>query len=237
MAGLYDFADQSFPFAYIHLTFVVCSIYLLLITYTIATYLPASTASIFPHLLGAISLLINVVFVIGLRKIGKQMMDPYGQDVQSLSVMHYIEFTFTASRKILAGHRFASPGITVEEHLESCRPNRGEPFMKDPMYYALNHVDSDDNEELFVLENNGVPIGTTKTRKKKDLQEMKEDDDVIKATQTLSMHSTLDDSIKTSVMLMSNNNRSLAVGGACNYDYVIAPGTGISMGWGNDNRV
>ena len=39
--------------------------------------------------------------MIGLRLLGLKMSDPYGEDLEDLSVMHYIEFTWRMSNRIL----------------------------------------------------------------------------------------------------------------------------------------
>uniref|UniRef100_A0A7S0AQD4 Uncharacterized protein n=1 Tax=Minutocellus polymorphus TaxID=265543 RepID=A0A7S0AQD4_9STRA len=40
-------------------------------------------------------------FVIGLRLLGQKMSNPYGDDVEDLSVMHYVNFTWRMSRRML----------------------------------------------------------------------------------------------------------------------------------------
>jgi hypothetical protein len=141
IGALYDFADQTIPLPYLHLAVVICFMYLVLITYTIAVFIPVSHY-VFPHILGAVLLLINLFFVIGIRELGTQMIDPYGNDLSDLSVIHYIEFTFTASRKILAGYRFSTAGKAMEDELESGRPSCGAPFAE-PFQYSLNNIFSD----------------------------------------------------------------------------------------------
>lgn len=139
-ATLYYFGEQSIPLSYLHLTVIMNFIYLILISYTIAVFIPAD-GSIFPHLLGALMVVANIIFVIGIRELGNHMIDPYGNDLHDLAVMYYIENTFLTSRRILNAHRFASPGMSTENYLESIRPSCGTAYHEDgmpPMYFALN---------------------------------------------------------------------------------------------------
>jgi hypothetical protein len=52
-------------------------------------------------LMGGLIVFLQNVFVIGLCLLGQMMSDPYGNDVQDLSIMHYINFTWHMSNRIL----------------------------------------------------------------------------------------------------------------------------------------
>jgi len=167
LGALFSYSDQSFPFSYIHLTIIICSIYLPLFAYATATYLPVHENSIFPNVLGAFIVMINIVFVIGVREIGKQMMDPYGNDLQDLSVLFYLENGLTASRRIFCGYRFTSPGLSVEEAMEEGRPKRPIGFRaKPPLKYSLI------NEKTVVIVNKHSPESN---EEKVVFEEMEED--------------------------------------------------------------
>jgi len=59
--------------------------------------------------------------VIGLRILGQKLSDPYGSDVEDLSVMFYLNFTFTQSNRILNAEAPRRPEdedmVTVEEKI------------------------------------------------------------------------------------------------------------------------
>eukprot|EP01033_Poteriospumella_lacustris_P006036 gene6037-4332_t len=126
---LYDYDDQPIPFIYVHLVFFLSMFYCPLIAYTAAVYMPAKSYYIFPDVLGFFVVFLNMVFVIGLREIGHAMNSPYEDSLQDLSVLHYLDFSVGATRKILAGSTMPSPGLDVEEELESTRPDLGGAFV------------------------------------------------------------------------------------------------------------
>lgn len=126
---LYDYDDQPIPFIYVHLVFFLSMFYCPLIAYTAAVYMPAQSYYIFPDVLGFFIVFLNMVFTIGLREIGHAMNSPYEDSLQDLSVLHYLNFSIGATRKILAGSTMPSPGLDVEEELESTRPDLGGAFV------------------------------------------------------------------------------------------------------------
>lgn len=126
---LYDYDDQPIPFIYVHLVFLMSMFYCPLVAYTAAVYMPAKTVYIFPDLLGFFVVFLNMVFVIGLREIGHAMNSPYEDSLQDLSVLHYLNFTISATRKVLSGSSMPSPGIEIEEELEAARPDLGLAFI------------------------------------------------------------------------------------------------------------
>jgi len=142
MSSLFTFADQTFPFSYIHLTLMISAIYLPLFAYCTATFLPTNGDYYFTHLLGALFVSINIVFVVGVREIGRQMIDPYGEDLQDLMTIQYLENGLNDSRRIMCGYRFASVGLDAEIEMEEGRPQRSKPFRHSPFKYALSNASS-----------------------------------------------------------------------------------------------
>ena len=53
------------------------------------------------ELVNGIMVLIQSIFVVGLRLLGQKMIDPFGLDVEDLSVITYVETTIENSRIIL----------------------------------------------------------------------------------------------------------------------------------------
>ncbi|KAK0340137.1 hypothetical protein LTR94_031749, partial [Friedmanniomyces endolithicus] len=97
---MYAAAEQSIPFTYMHLLVLINGGYLILISYCIGVYF-ALSHSVFPDLLGAFMLACHIVFVIGMRQIGRHMIDPYGSEVQDLAVPSFLEGTIRSTRQIL----------------------------------------------------------------------------------------------------------------------------------------
>ena len=78
------------------------------------------------YAVGAYVILIEVVFVLGLRSISMQMQNPYGNDVIDFSVMHYITFTLRQSRRICFAKRETGAD---EQELAKDRPPIGRAWM------------------------------------------------------------------------------------------------------------
>ena len=53
------------------------------------------------EIVSGLIVLLQAIFVIGLRLLGQVMVDPYGDDLEDLSVIHYIEHTWLSSNRIL----------------------------------------------------------------------------------------------------------------------------------------
>jgi len=123
---LYDFNDQPLPFFYVHLAYILVFFYLPLFTYAVAIDTTAKTdVDTYPEVIGCIIVLTNSLFMIGLINIGKKLQEPYGHDVEDLSVIHYLTFTLKMSRRIVA--RKIPPPTTAqeEEDMNNRRPELG----------------------------------------------------------------------------------------------------------------
>lgn len=94
MDGMYDYRDQPPHFFYIHFLCLLTVFYLPI--FAIDSAFSAGwgddTAWGIDFLNGVIVLL-QCVFVVGLRLLGQKMVDPYGDDVEDLSVLTYVETT------------------------------------------------------------------------------------------------------------------------------------------------
>jgi hypothetical protein len=66
-------------------------------------------------LVGGPVVFVQSIFVIGLRLLGQKMLDPYGEDIEDLSVMHYINFTWQMSNRTLAAQTPESLSAEQEE--------------------------------------------------------------------------------------------------------------------------
>ena len=74
------------------------------------------------EILSGLIMLLQAIFVIGLRLLGQVMVDPYGDDLEDLSVIHYIQETWLASNRILATKFPASLNEMVEDDIVKSRP-------------------------------------------------------------------------------------------------------------------
>ena len=60
---------------------------------------------------------LQAVYVIGLRLMADRLAEPYGSDLEDLSVMYYVNFTWTMSRRILEAELPEEPDLEFEEEL------------------------------------------------------------------------------------------------------------------------
>jgi predicted membrane chloride channel (bestrophin family) len=122
---IFDMDDQPIPFVYVHLIYLISTVYLPLMAYTLAYNVAVESQSPGVELVGVACLFLTCLFVLGLRDLGFILQDPFGEDLQDLSVMHYVTYTVQMSRRILEGQ--ARPPCSEEEEteLDSQRPDLG----------------------------------------------------------------------------------------------------------------
>ena len=102
MDGMYDYTDQPPHFFYIHFIVLLSSIYLPL--FAIDAAITAGWGAeryVGLDVLNGISVLLQCIFVVGLRSLGTNMIDPFGDDVEDLSVILYVESTLEISSTIM----------------------------------------------------------------------------------------------------------------------------------------
>ena len=94
MDGMYDMTDQPPHFFYIHFIVLLSSIYLPLFAMDAAfTTGWGGEQYVGLDILNGIIVLLQCIFVVGLRSLGTKMIDPYGDDLEDLSVILYVEST------------------------------------------------------------------------------------------------------------------------------------------------
>jgi predicted membrane chloride channel (bestrophin family) len=102
MESLFDYADQPIHFFYIHflslLTVFYLPIFAMSNAYSAGTGDEVHWAT---DCLGGLIVVLQSIFVIGLRLLGQKMVDPYGDDLEDLSVLHYLRDGWTTSNRIL----------------------------------------------------------------------------------------------------------------------------------------
>jgi len=109
MDGMYDYTDQPPHFFYIHFLVLLSALYLPL--FAIDTAYAAGwgdSKSIGLDILQGVIVLLQCIFVIGLRSLGTKMIDPYGDDLEDLSVINYVEGTLEICRTILGAKQPAT---------------------------------------------------------------------------------------------------------------------------------
>jgi len=106
MDGMYDYSDQPPHFFYIHCLVLLSALYLPLFAVDAAygagwgeeTYIGLD-------ILNGVIVFLQCIFVVGLRSLGTKMIDPYGDDLEDLSVINYVEGTFEISATIMSSQQ------------------------------------------------------------------------------------------------------------------------------------
>jgi predicted membrane chloride channel (bestrophin family) len=115
---LYNAKDLPIPFFYVHFICLLTAMYLPLFAVTSAINAGTGKEVYWvADVVAGLVVFLQVVFVIGLRILGQKMSDPYGDDLVDLSVIHYVNFTWTHSNRILNSHfpsEEASPAVENE---------------------------------------------------------------------------------------------------------------------------
>lgn len=132
IGSLYNFHDQPVPFFYIHFISLLSALYLPLFAMSAAYGAGAGEESYWlSDVLAGLIVIVQAIFVIGLRLLGQKMIDPYGDDVEDLSVMHYVNFTWANSNRILeAEMQTQETDADLEEEIFNNRTSIGNAWKK-----------------------------------------------------------------------------------------------------------
>ncbi len=117
MDGMYDYTDQPPHFFYIHFLVLLSALYLPLFAIDTA-YAGGWGAekAVGLDILQGIIVFLQCIFVVGLRSLGTKMIDPYGDDLEDLSVINYVEATLEICATIMGSKQPASKeasGVTT----------------------------------------------------------------------------------------------------------------------------
>jgi predicted membrane chloride channel (bestrophin family) len=115
-----DAADLPIPLFYIHFICLLSALYLPLFAVS-AAYSAGIGSDVYwtADVTAGLVVVLQAIFVIGLRILGQKVNDPYGDDLVDLSVMYYITFTWQMSNRILNSIQPREVDAQVEESI--CR--------------------------------------------------------------------------------------------------------------------
>jgi len=102
MDGMYDYIDQPPHFFYVHFLVLLSALYLPL--FAIDTAFSTGWGDeciLWLDILNGIIVLLQCIFVVGLRSLGTHMIDPYGDDYEDLCVVTYVESTLDTCNTIM----------------------------------------------------------------------------------------------------------------------------------------
>jgi len=168
---LYDFDDQPIQFFYKHFVCLLSILYLPLFTLEVALS-TGHTKDLelynifFYESVAATTVFFQAIFVIGLRILADRLAYPYGTDPQDLSVLHYVNFTWVMSRRMLDAELPYKTDLCEEEQL--CEEATQSPNVQTYQEtveeeFEKGDDDDDDNDEWQMVhkEEQGTPITNT----------------------------------------------------------------------------
>lgn len=177
-ADLANIADQPISFFYVHFIILLSSLYLPLFAVSAAYNVGGKDVDWSVNLIGGLTVWLQTIFVIGLRTLGLVLQDPFGSDVEDLSVIHYVNFTWKVSNRILAGNNPNPLDIGVEEEVIVSRAPLGAAW--DPVSKTVaaekamsksnldpHNYEDEDDEEGGLTSVEGVEIMITPSSKNK----------------------------------------------------------------------
>lgn len=118
LGKLFDDDDQAISFAYYHFICFLSAVYLPL--FAMAAGLNAGVGEAAYWLTDIVAgciVLLQAIFVVGLRVLAENMSDPFGSDVGNLSVLHYVNSAWRSSVQILLANKPRPVDLNVEEKL------------------------------------------------------------------------------------------------------------------------
>jgi len=114
METIYDYCEQPVHFFYIHFLCLLSALYLPLFALENA-FSVGSNDEWSSEVITGLIVILQSTFVIGLRLLGQKMVDPYGDDLEDLSVLSYVKCAIEECQMILS----AKNNVTdIDESLE-----------------------------------------------------------------------------------------------------------------------
>jgi predicted membrane chloride channel (bestrophin family) len=124
---LYEYSDQPIHFFYIHFLCLLSTLYLPLFAASNA-FKAGEELHYTADFLSGLIVLLQSTFVIGLRMLGRKMVDPYGEDLEDLSVLHYVTSAWHRSQCILHTRFPETVDAALEKQLqEKHHSSKGRP--------------------------------------------------------------------------------------------------------------
>jgi hypothetical protein len=127
IADMYDHYDQPLLFIYVHFIVILTAIYLPLsagyISYEVAQ---SETTHWFNDVIGLLALLLQCIFVIGVRYVAQVMRVPYSGELESLPVLSFVEGCCDMSLRIMYSAGYRTPEDSIEQVLARDRQSLGD---------------------------------------------------------------------------------------------------------------
>ena len=137
IGSLFDYADLPFPFVYVNFVYLVSLIYPALFAFALGLSFKTDVIHFEHELVGILCVVINTLFIVGVRRIAQHMHDPFGNYLEDLNVLHYLNFTIQASAKLLFTRTVGPVDEALERQLYAQRPSLGPAYFHGSQKYRF----------------------------------------------------------------------------------------------------
>lgn len=127
VGGLFDCQAMPFPYIYVNFVYWVSLVYPAIFALAVAICFDANAFVWIFELVGLLCVLINCVFVVGLREIAHHFHNPFGSYLEDLSVLHFVH----SAAKISAQTIESPPLPPVNKGLERTYSTSRLPYLAD----------------------------------------------------------------------------------------------------------
>lgn len=145
--NMYDMDDQPILFFYIHFIHFLSAVYLPLLAFFVA-YQVALYDHWMSDVVGLVAVILQGIFVIGIRVLAQLMQHPYGGELENLSVLTYVEVAWAGSMRALYSQSRPPHDPNIENQLAAGRMSLGTAWERN-MDDSLNS-DTDDSSIIYV---------------------------------------------------------------------------------------
>lgn len=126
VAKIFVTSTVPIPFFYVHFLSLLTAAYLPLFAVIVAFQTGSVDVMWSSELVSAMVIILQALFVIGLRILGQQLSDPYGDDLIDLQITRYVNMILNGSNQILLTKRLEPPSIETELKLKNKMSSLGE---------------------------------------------------------------------------------------------------------------
>ena len=102
MGTLYDFADQPVNFAFVQFVIILTTVFLPVHAFQASLLAGVGESAYWlAEIFYGLSVVVQGIYLVGLRILADRLSDPYGDDVEDLSVLTYVDTTWILSRRMV----------------------------------------------------------------------------------------------------------------------------------------
>lgn len=137
-ANMFDLDDQPILFFYIHFIHFLSAVYLPLLAFVVAHQV-TSYQHWMSDVVGLAAVVLQGIFIVGIRVLAQIMQHPYGDELENLSVLTYIDVAYFGSIRLLNSQARDPLNPSVEEELARGREAMGHAW-EDPLDDDSGHT-------------------------------------------------------------------------------------------------